>query len=279
MYAYLAIFGVFFYMLRQLLKFAQKNMQREYPGIKDDDFYRSCGYSFDYVLVFKVCGEDEDYEKFNEFQQDFTFGKVLDRLQAAGLETKQFFSCQRDEVYIKVRAKPERLRAEASRINYRLQLDPDRVRAKCNVGKKTGKKYVWKPIKFIDEFKQSSINPYEYIFAAYDADANREGLFKTYECNNGFRHIFRPVDRINLLISIMQAKTGEQQGAGLNINKMVARTAVLAAFPLHDYDMLKRVQQNWLNLCGAPWTQPLGKTTPFYSYFPPSYECFIVLVR
>lgn len=63
-------------------------------------------------------------------------GNVIERLLNAGLEAKFFYSCQRDEIYVKVRAELKRLKTEASRINYRLKLDPDRLRAKSQLGKK-----------------------------------------------------------------------------------------------------------------------------------------------
>jgi len=63
-------------------------------------------------------------------------GNIIERLLNAGLEARYFYSCQRDEIYVKVRAELKRLKTEASRINYRLQLDPDRLRAKSQLGKK-----------------------------------------------------------------------------------------------------------------------------------------------
>lgn len=63
-------------------------------------------------------------------------GNIIERLLNAGLEARFFYSCQRNEIYIKVRAELKRLTSEAGRINYRLQLDPDRLRAKSLLGKK-----------------------------------------------------------------------------------------------------------------------------------------------
>jgi hypothetical protein len=63
-------------------------------------------------------------------------GNIIERLLNAGFEARFFYSCQRDEVYIKIRAELKRLTSEANRINYRLQLDPDRLRAKALLGKK-----------------------------------------------------------------------------------------------------------------------------------------------
>lgn len=198
-FAYAVIFGVFFFMLFRLLKFAQEKIERDYPAIIPDEFYNSYGYSFDFVLVFRV-GEDEiTSDENNLITRKWTFQDVLQGIHEANVETRLFFSCQRDEIYVKIRAKPERLRAEASRINYRLQLDPERLRGKCYAGKKGGKNgsYIWKPIRFtVDpQYKLTELSPFSYIFAGYEAEPYREDLYRLYPADNGHRHIFRAVDR------------------------------------------------------------------------------------
>lgn len=74
--------------------------------------------------------------------------------------------------------------------------------------------------------------------------------------------------RINLIVSILQAKTDES-GAGLNLALMLQKPtpkqpALLGAFPLHEYEALKRLQQRWLNLLGAPWTQPIDEVKDYF---------------
>lgn len=198
-YAYVVIFGVFFFMLFRLLKIAQKSIDREYPAIIPDEFYNSYGYSFDFVLVFQVGDDEVSKEDSTLITSKWTFQDVLQALNDANIETRLFFSCQRDEIYVKVRAKPERLRAEASRINYRLQLDPERLRAKCNVGKKGSKSgtYIWKPIRYtVDpQYKLSNLSPFNYIYAGYEAEPYREDLYRKYAADNGHAHVFRTVDR------------------------------------------------------------------------------------
>lgn len=74
--------------------------------------------------------------------------------------------------------------------------------------------------------------------------------------------------RVNLLISILQAKPDEG-GASLNLSLMLTKPslkapALLAAFPLHDYEMLKRLQLKWLNMYGPPWTQPVHDVKDYF---------------
>lgn len=57
----------------------------------NDKFRTMNGYSWDYVLVFKVYKKDE---KLNAQQKIFTFKTVLSQLSNGGLESKVFYSAQ-----------------------------------------------------------------------------------------------------------------------------------------------------------------------------------------
>lgn len=56
-----------------------------------DPFRGKYGYSWDYVMVFKVYNHDEAQ---TPFQQKYSLKMVLNRLADAGLETKLFYSVQ-----------------------------------------------------------------------------------------------------------------------------------------------------------------------------------------
>jgi hypothetical protein len=192
-FIYAGIFALFFLLLRFLLRIAKTKILKEYPTAKSDEFVKQYGYTHDYLMVFPVY--DEEYESFNQFQTKFSLVNVLQRFNKAGLDVKYFYSCQRDEIYLKIRATPDRLRQEAFRIGYRLLLDADRLKAKAALGKRRQGDWVWKPIVIVDEFKLSSLQPYQYIYAPYDNLAYGDGLYKEYAALNNHRHIFRGVDR------------------------------------------------------------------------------------
>lgn len=103
------------------------------PTEKVDEFLRKYGYSYDYIFVFKVYAENE-LRYLNEMQQTFTMKNILDRCQAALIETKCFYSCQRDEIYVKMRVHPSRLGLEADRIDYKLLLDPRNLKETAKAG-------------------------------------------------------------------------------------------------------------------------------------------------
>eukprot|EP01035_Chromulina_nebulosa_P028970 gene28970-38324_t len=164
--AYLSVFILFYFFLAKLISIALKNIKKPHALPKMDQFIKDYGYSYDYVFVCQVY--DEMDTNFNASQLELTMGNIIERLLNAGLEAKFFYSCQRDEVYIKIRVELKRLTSEAGRIGYRLQLDPDRLRAKALLGKKRLGEVVWKPIVIVDEFRQSKLKPFDFIFAPYN---------------------------------------------------------------------------------------------------------------
>ena len=60
-------------------------------------------------LFFVIYDEDEK-ANMTQIQRDFTMKNIIDRVEAAGLITKCFYSIQRDEIYVKVRCSPDRLK-------------------------------------------------------------------------------------------------------------------------------------------------------------------------
>lgn len=123
-YAYIAVFGFFYLFLKYLIRLAEKNINKPSPTQKNDDFMKANGYSYDFVLVYQV--HPESSGKLSQFHIDYSLRNVIERLTNAKLECDYFYSCQRDEIYIKIRAAPELLKAEAARTDYRLMLDSSR---------------------------------------------------------------------------------------------------------------------------------------------------------
>lgn len=82
---------------------------------------------------------------------------------------------------------------------------------------------------------------------------------------NYHKQIFRAVDRINLLVSIIEGNVNLQPpGAGININLLLSKGVYLAAFPLQEYDSLKDLQKKWLNVYSGPWNQPIETIKDYF---------------
>ena len=84
-FVYVAVFGFFFLFLRSLISLSKTDLKRPRKLTKaTDEFYKVNGYTYDYVMVFKIY--DEDYKKkMNEFQKKYSMKSVVDRIQFAGL--------------------------------------------------------------------------------------------------------------------------------------------------------------------------------------------------
>jgi hypothetical protein len=97
----------------------------------DESFERENGYSYDYVIVFKV---HEESAELTQDQKDFSMRKILQQLAGGGIETKMFYSVERDLVFCKLRATLARIGKEADRIDYKVEFDPMEIQKIAEAG-------------------------------------------------------------------------------------------------------------------------------------------------
>lgn len=125
----------------------------------DEAFERENGFSYDYVLVFKV--HDENAELTKE-QKEFSMRAILQRLARGGIETKMFYSSDRELVFCKLRATLLRLCKEADRIDYKVEFDPAEIRKIAESG--YPEEHI-APIEIEDAKRVSHRDPYQNLFA------------------------------------------------------------------------------------------------------------------
>ena len=82
-------------LLKMLMKVARINMVPKWKQRATDDFRSQNGHSWDYVFVFNVF---DSSDLLTNFQKKNSVRKIVEKVTRAGLETKMFFSVQRDEV-------------------------------------------------------------------------------------------------------------------------------------------------------------------------------------
>ncbi|KAJ8612854.1 hypothetical protein CTAYLR_002025 [Chrysophaeum taylorii] len=249
------------YMLGRLIEMARENMVKKWRRNERDGFYGRYGYSWDWCLVFKV---HEASARLSREQRKNSVRCVVEKLTAAGLETKMCFTARLEEVAVKVRASEERLARQAALNKYRLQLDPVRLESKASMGKKvpgTKDEWVWRPLRIRDPKKICRYEPFEHAFAAYrerEDEAGRD-LWRRY----GGASVFRGSDRIKLLKSAIETEQA-QGGAALSIAKLKRAKCVVAAFPLHDHDELFELEQQWLRYWQLPNNQPFDTMAAYF---------------
>ena len=131
---------------------------------------------WDFVMVFKVHRSDS----INKYQKKYSLKKVVMRLANAGLETRMFLSAQQDEVYVKIRApcvlprsaapvaaltrpparSEERLMAQADFLDYKLLLNPGRLKEAASETTPFRS-----AIKIVDWKGVSNYSPWDFIYA------------------------------------------------------------------------------------------------------------------
>ena len=101
-----------------------------------------------------------------------TYARMIETLHASGVETYQYFSIERDEVYVKLRASAARLGlGHAAAVDYKLPLDARVLRAVCARGLP---QHGIGPIAIGDLTEWS---PHEHIYAKYDAQPDLQPLY------------------------------------------------------------------------------------------------------
>ncbi|DAZ96612.1 TPA: hypothetical protein N0F65_000178 [Lagenidium giganteum] len=221
----------------------------------DESFERDNGYSYDYVLVFKV---HEENKELSEEQKKYSMRTILQSLARGGIETKMFYSTDRDLVFCKLRASLERLKREADRIDYKVEFDPVELRKVAETGYKD--KGI-EPINIEDPMNVTHRDPYQNIFAKFDVDKRLEAVYVKY--GEKKKIPFRGVDRIKLMLNIMKAHFGEG-GCALNLLKLQKNNCIEAAFPLHEYEQLMALKKKWIVWRFAPWGQPLHDIKDYF---------------
>lgn len=219
-----------------------------------DDFRKINGYSWDYVIVYKV---REPMEKLSKYQKDFTLKVIQDRLGAAGLECKLFFSAQNDEVYCKIRAPQARLYQEADRLNYQFLMEPNLLANRLRMGDTEGR---WKPVEIPYFSFETKLAPYEYIYIDYNDETPENNELIKKQLNGS---IFRGVDRLKLISSILSAPV-KSGGCHLDMLKLIKNKAIIGFFPLHDIVEIKILEERWLRFFQPPWLQHVDVVKDYF---------------
>ncbi|CAK4144578.1 unnamed protein product [Aphanomyces euteiches] len=219
-----------------------------------DPFEVKHGYNYDYVFVFKVHDETEEL---TQIQKDLSMRTILQRLANAGLETKMYYSTNREMVFCKIRASLERLCKEADRIDLKLEFDPDELKRVAEAG--FPERNI-APIRIKDDFSVTKRKAFENIFGKYDMEPRLQTVYKKY----GPKKIpFRGVDRIKLILSIIGASTNDG-GCHLNTTTLELKKCLVTSFALHNEVEQEALTSKWINWSSLPWQQPYSDIKDYY---------------
>ena len=293
--AYAVVLAVLIGLLKILLRVAKSRMlpRPKYVAVDSRFTKYDAGqnWSWDWCLAFPVRKEGSAAKNLKALSapkqrrlEHYSMRFVVERLEAAGLETKLFRSRDRSVVFCKVRCSRTRLEKEAQRINYALPLAPSEVRSRIEAGgprdlvgapswypRRNGWALPDRPDKSYDteirdEFHQSRL-PYEaYAYARYDAKKQ-----SAYSIRMPSNSQFTGVDRLKLIKSIMEADA-KKKGAQLNIEELVEAGVLAAAYPLHADGELYSLMDRWIRfgkreVCDDAVKDYFGERIGMYFYF------------
>lgn len=231
-----------------------------------DPFRTLNNYSWDYIVVFKIKPKDNNNNNNDndiniEDKKKNSLKSILNRLSNAGLQTKLFYSCQHDEVYVKIRAPLHRLLAEADRIEYKLLLEPAIVAGLLAEGNLNGPiEKQWKPVYIPTISDETNIAPTEYIYAPYDSENERALLMYKKWSNNT---ILRGVDRLKLMNNIFVNRVCDG-GCDTDFDKLTKFGYIKGYTPLHDLVELRILEDKWLRFIQFPWNQNVNDAKDYY---------------
>jgi anoctamin-10/anoctamin-7 len=204
---------------------------------------------------------------------------VIVRLRNCGLHVYPYFSCQNDEVLLKVSASIRRLKFIADIINYELLLDAGKVEEECQKNYPNDLEIKIKGFQISngEEIKATSISPYKHIYAPYETEPQHQFLFANAP---GLNHPLSSIHRFTLLDTIIKRKG--KYFANVNIHALLKSKCILAYYPLHEKEAVKRLNNNWLSLSVMPWRQPIddvrnyfGETVALYFHFMGHYTTWL----
>jgi len=261
------------------------------PRVRDAAFTKEGQrWNWDFVLLLPIRDEDQladairppelgflqDGSPRDEFVRHYSLLRVVSAIRSAGLETSVFKSQRYDHAIVKVRATAARLRKAAAQTGFVAKLKDEAVRQRLAKGvadedapgeykiypRRDDWRYKGAPMDTAirDTEGQSNYLYYEHCYGPFVDEETMEKLYA--------RHVrsespFRGVDRIKLIMSMLAAPARDG-GAGLPLDKLVRRRAAAAAFPLHDEDELKTIEQRWIVMWQRPGKVPAHRICEYF---------------
>lgn len=194
-------------------------------------------------------------------QERFDHEVFVKKAQHAGLVTSSYLSTQRDEVYVRVGATHQRLRLQADNIDFPMPLHEARLRTLARKGIPD------KSIAPMDIPERtppadgavafSRFRAFESVYGKFDTKAELDALYlrtheHAYHGGDSEHSLFNSMRRLKLLWSCLNDDAGTG-GAGMPVEKHVAKRKILAALAMHDRAERKYLYEAWV---GAPWSTP-----------------------
>ena len=211
--------------------------------------------SYDLCMVFPL----DEGQRLTKFCVHY-----LEHLSHIGIDFFLCYGLQKNNIFILLRAKTQRLRSYAADIEYQMLLDSRELQAHAEKGD------IAKGISplLIPHFpEESAIRPHEFIYAPYRQEVDESLYWRPASVDGqqlGESHPFRELVRLKLTESLIETSSGinvdEEVGgedrANVSIRKHMNSGNITTFFPLHRPEELRKFQQTWLPWGVRPWIAP-----------------------
>ncbi|KAK7235822.1 intracellular chloride channel [Aureococcus anophagefferens] len=243
------------FMLKLLLDMAAIEISDlpEYRRVRDKFQSVEAGQNWNYDFVIVTSVKNEDHEIKGAMQRKNTMLRIVSALTNADLETEQYKSRKFDKIFIKNEVKRRLIDGLPDPLNpEEWQIYP----------RKEGWLYRGIPMHtaIFDTEEQCPYAYYEYMYGQYDDREELETLYHRYPRSSS---IFRSVDRVKLIMSIIKFPSSDN-GANLVLEQLVDNEIIEAAYPLHDPNENGQLQAKWLVYWAWPWEQPFVRIKDYY---------------
>lgn len=256
-------------------------------------------YTWDVCLVFAIGDPDKDVvvkskvnrkvQKAKRKEQEVFSERaaaIIKSVKQADLKYCLYKSAKGDQVFMLVAATERRLKDEADRTDYDLELDASNA---LKLGTERKLKLATMTADESDvRFEQFKKDQWEGLYGPYkkpdSKNPKRDELYRHYEKEDGSTSPFRPSDRIKLTINILEADE-KQHGAGLNPARLMKANdhPLVAFFPLHDLPTRAKIWEEcraWhavFHIPVGPIRRYFGEQIGFYFAFLQFYSAALLI--
>eukprot|EP01041_Mallomonas_annulata_P011583 gene11583-24224_t len=223
-----------------------------------DDTLADLASEYDYCMVLKAVilnGRDLDLDEHGKLYVNILLSMGLDLF---------IYSCsERASAYVLIRTPLELLRAYSDKIDFPLLLDPNRLKEEAARG---DEKNNISPIAIRHDPNESTINPYDYIFASYKNNQTQS----QYDINDelywrpqGQNHPFTEIIRLKLTLMLIEEKPAIGRES-IKIQKFIQKGHILSFFALHSLKENISLQSHMSLRFRLPWNEPIEQLRDYF---------------
>ncbi len=169
-----------------------------------------------------------------------------------------YFSVDRDEIFALIRADLEKIKFFADSADYKVLLSEEGIISQAKAG--------WPE----SNYELNTITPYRPFENLYGNYHMQPEFAHMYANADGVNHPFSPRIRLDIMKRLIEQPT-DSGGMGIKLRQLQkipkdgSKPILMSAFPLHDREAMKVVQDAWYSWENIlPWNQPFDLIKDYF---------------